>query len=396
MPPWNLLINMIMESKYSDIAVDRRMKIHEPYSGFEQGPIRPPSESGSLLIRVTRNCPWNRCSFCSLYKDTTFSLRPVSHILKDIDLICRYVERINNGETIYSQTGQGEDMAFYAALTWIRNGMKSVFLQDSNSLIIKPDDLVTILQYLTDTFPEIERITSYARSHTIARISDQNLDRMAAAGLNRIHVGMESASDKVLSLIQKGTDKAMQIRAGRKVKQAGIQLSEYFMPGLGGKVLSKEHALETADALNQINPDFIRLRTLAAPSDIELFKDSSAGPFEPMGDTMIAEEILLFIESLKDITSTVKSDHILNLFQEVEGTLPGDKKQMTSVIKRFLSMGLEEQMLYQIGRRSGIFSRLDDLNDPELRKHAERNYSDLKVTPHNVDLIVAEIMKKFI
>ena len=385
-----------MESKQSDIAVDRRMKINEPYSGFEQGPIRPPSESGSLLIRVTRNCPWNRCNFCSLYKNTTFSLRPVSHILKDIDLIRRYVERIKNGETMYSQTGQGEDMAFYAALTWIRNGMKSVFLQDSNSLIIKPDDLVTILQYLTDTFPEIERITSYARSHTIARISDQNLDRMAAAGLNRIHVGMESASDKVLSLVQKGTDKAMQIRAGRKVKRAGMQLSEYFMPGLGGKVLSKEHALETADALNQINPDFIRLRTLAVPSDVELFKDSSAGTFEPMGDTMVAEEILLFIESLKGITSTVKSDHILNLFQEVEGTLPEGKKRMTSVIKRFLSMGLEEQMLYQIGRRSGIFSRLDDLNDPELRKHAERNYSDLKVTPQNVDLIVAEIMKRFI
>ena len=396
MPPWNLLINMIMESKHSDIAVDRRMKINEPYSGFEQGPIRPPSESGSLLIRVTRNCPWNRCTFCGLYKDTTFSLRPVSHILKDIDLICRYVERINNGETMYSQIGQGEDMAFYAALTWIRNGMKSVFLQDSNSLIIKPDDLVTILQYLTDTFPEIERITSYARSHTIARISDQDLDCMAAAGLNRIHVGMESASDKVLSLVQKGTDKAMQIRAGRKVKRADMQLSEYFMPGLGGKVLSTEHALETADALNQINPDFIRLRTLAVPSDVELFKDSSVGTFEPMGDTMIAEEILLFIESLKGITSTVKSDHILNLFQEVEGTLPEGKKLMTSVIKRFLSMGLEEQMLYQIGRRSGIFSRLDDLNDPELRKHAERNYSDLKVTPQNVDHIVAETMRRYI
>ena len=239
------------------------MKRDESYTGFEQGPIRPPSESGSLLIRVTRNCPWNRCTFCSLYKNTKFSLRPVSHVLKDIDLIRSYVERIKNGDTTFSPISQGEGMAFHAALTWVRNGMKSVFLQDSNSLVIKPDNLVTILQYLTDTFPEVERITSYARSHTIARISDQNLDRMAAAGLNRIHVGMESASDKVLSLIQKGTDKAMQISAGRKVKQAGMQLSEYFMPGLGGKVLSREHALETADALNQINPDFIRLRTLA-------------------------------------------------------------------------------------------------------------------------------------
>jgi hypothetical protein len=370
------------------------MKKDEPYNGFEQGRIRPPSESGSLLIRVTRNCPWNHCTFCGLYKDTTFSLRPVSHVLKDIDLVRKYVERIKNGDTMY--TGQGDDIAFHAALTWVGNGMQSVFLQDSNSLIIKPDDLVTILQYLTDIFPQVERITSYARSHTIARISDRDLDRIAQAGLNRIHVGMESASDQVLSLIKKGTDKAMQIRAGRKVKQAGMELSEYFIPGLGGKVLSREHALESADALNQINPDFIRLRTLACPNDVELFKDVSAGTFEPMGDIMIAEEILLFIQSLKNITSTVKSDHIVNLLQEVEGTLPEGKEQMTSVIKQFLSMELEEQMLYQIGRRSGIFSQLDDLKDLQLRKYAERNYADLKVSAQNIDNIVAETMKRFI
>ena len=372
------------------------MKKNEPYRGFEQGPIRPPSESGSLLIRVTRNCPWNRCTFCNLYKDTKFSQRPVSHVLKDIDLIRRCVEKIKNSETLCFQTDQNEEMPFYAALTWVRNGMKSVFLQDSNSLIMKPDDLVKILQSLSDTFPEIERITSYARSHTVSRISDRDLKRMGSAGLNRIHIGMESGSDKVLALVQKGTDKGRHIRAGCKVKQVGIQLSEYFMPGLGGKALSREHALASADALNQINPDFIRLRTLALPDNVKLFKDVSAGSFEPMGDTMIAEEILLFIESLNGITSTVKSDHILNLFQEVEGTLPGEKEKMISIIKRFLSLGPEEQMLYQIGRRSGIFSRLDNLNDQRLRRYAERMCSDLKVTPHNVDHIVAEVMKRFI
>jgi radical SAM superfamily enzyme YgiQ (UPF0313 family) len=372
------------------------MKKNEPYEGFEQGPIRPPSESGSLLIRVTRNCPWNRCTFCNLYKNTPFSLRPVSHLLKDIDLIRRCVERIKESETLYFPTSHNEEMAFYAALIWVRNGMKSVFLQDSNSLIIKPDDLVTILRSLTDTFPEIERITSYARSHTVSRISNRDLSRMAAAGLNRIHIGMESGSDRVLVLVQKGTDKARHVRAGRNVKQAGIQLSEYFMPGLGGTVFSREHALESADALNQINPDFIRLRTLALPDDVALFNDVTAGTFEPMSGTMVAEEILLFLESLKGITSTVKSDHILNLFQEIEGNLPEDKEKMTGVIKRYLSLDLEEQILYQVGRRSGIFSRLDDLSDPKLRRYAERTCSDLKVTPQNVDQIVAEIMKRFI
>jgi hypothetical protein len=372
------------------------MKKNEPYHGFEQGRIRPPSESGSLLIRVSRNCPWNRCTFCNLYKDTKFSLRPVNHVLKDIELISGYVKRIKNNGIMSSQFNRDEEMVYHAALTWVRNGMKSVFLQDSNSLIIKPDDLVTILKYLTDTFPEIERITSYARSHTIARISDKDLERMAAAGLNRIHVGMESASDKVLGWVKKGTDKSIQIRAGQKVKQAGIELSEYYIPGLGGKKLSREHALETADALSRINPDFIRLRTLAVPENVELFKDLSTGTLKPLGDTQVAEEILLFIESLENITSTIKSDHILNLLQEVEGTLPEKKEQMTSIIKQFLSLNIEEQMLFQIGRRTGVFSRLEDLNNRRLRMYAERNYTDLNVTPQNIDQIIAQLMTNFI
>ncbi len=244
------------------------------YNGFEQGPIRPPSEAASLLIRVTRNCPWNRCTFCPVYKGQAFSLRPIDHVLKDIHTIHRLVTLIReragkSGQisrddiaALSAHSGPGERMALNAALHWAGNGMRSIFLQDANSLIIKPERLLTILGHLKDCFPWVERITSYARSHTIARISDMDLGLMAAAGLNRIHIGMESGSDQVLTMVSKGVDKATHIEAGLKVKKAGMELSEYVMPGLGGRALSREHALETADALNRINPDFIRLRTI--------------------------------------------------------------------------------------------------------------------------------------
>jgi len=371
------------------------MKKIEPYNGFEQGRIRPPSESGSLLIRVTRNCPWNRCTFCNLYKNTKFSLRPASHIIRDIDCVRGYVEKITSDETLDPATTP-EEMAAYAALNWVRNGMKSVFLQDSNSLIMKPDELVKVLQHLTQTFPQIERITSYARSQTIARISDTDLSRMAASGLNRIHVGLESASDTILAMIKKGSDKEKHILAGQKVKRAGIQLSEYFMPGLGGKKLAREHALETADALNHINADFIRLRTLAIPENITLFKDVQSGTHTPMNDVEIAEEILLFIESLDGITSQVKSDHILNLLQEVDGKLPQDKQRMTAAIKQFLALDDSEQRLFQIGRRTGVFSCLDDLKNPRLCTHAERNCKELNVTAHTIDSVIAHLITTFI
>ena len=384
------------------------MKAPETYQGFELGPIRPPSEAASLLLRITRNCPWNKCTFCGIYRDEKFSIRPVSHVFKDIDTIRYYVDEIkkimeqaaggNHQQLIALHAGkpEGEQMAFHSALNWIRGGMESIFLQDANTVVIKPDDLVEILSYARKTFPQVKRITSYARSHSIARISGEDLARIADAGLNRIHIGMESASDEVLDFTRKGVDKKIHIVAGQKVKRAGIELSEYFMPGLGGAEHSRANALETADAMNQINPDFIRIRTLAITKNSELFKDYQSGAFTKIGDVKIAEELLLFLDNLNGITSTVKSDHILNLCQEVEGRLPEDKEQMTAPLRKFLAMEPEEQMIYIIGRRAGIFSRLDDMKDPELLGHAEKVRIAHKVTLDNVDDFVTEMTNRYI
>ncbi len=384
------------------------MKTEEQYDGFEVGPIRPPSEATSLLLRITRNCPWNKCKFCGLYKGEKFSIRPVRHVVKDIDLIKKCVDEIQktikqSGGTTHGELKDLQDrlsengrLAFHFALNWFRGGMTSIFLQDANSLIMKPDDLVEILKHIRKTFPHIERITSYARSSSIARISDKDMARMAEAGLNRIHIGMESASDEVLKFINKGVDKETHIIAGQKVKSAAIELSEYFMPGLGGEKHSRANAIETADAMNKIDPDFIRIRTLAIPENIELFKDYQSGVFAKIGDVQMAEEILLFLENLNGITSTVKSDHIVNLFQEAEGRLPIDKGRMTAPIRKFLRMRPKEQVIYMIGRRTGIFSKLADMKDPELLKHAEKVRDAHQVTIDTVEDFTAKMMKRFI
>jgi len=200
----------------------------------------------------------------------------------------------------------------------------------------------------------------------------------------------------VLDFIKKGVDKETHIIAGQKVKRAGIELSEYYMPGLGGKELSKTHALETADAMNKINPDFIRIRTLAVPEEVELFEDVQAGRFIKMGDIETAGELLLFLEHLNGITSTVKSDHILNLFQEVEGELPDDLESMTAPIKNFLSMDRQKQLLYMAGRRAGVFNHLDDMNDPVRLRHAENAVKAYNITLDNIEEFSAEMMKRFI
>ncbi len=384
------------------------MNATEPYTGYEQGPIRPPSEAGSLLIRITRNCPWNRCTFCPVYKGTRFSLRPVAHVLQDIDRIRRGVASLQGAGSpeacpthrdlhrLLQSGGETDRRAFHAAFHFVSNGMRSIFLQDGDSLIIKPDDMLTILLYLKEAFPGVARVTSYARSRTVARIGDPLLRRFAEAGLNRIHIGMESGADAVLKQVQKGTDKARQILAGQKVKRSGMELSEYFMPGLGGRRLSRVHALESADALNRINPDFIRLRTLAVADGTPLAEQHGRGGFEKMGEVETAEELLLFLEALKGIESTVKSDHSLNLFSEVEGRLPGDVARMTAPIRQFLRLSPREQTVFCIGRRTRCLSRLADLSDPVKRRCAEARCADLGATIENMDAIVDWIMKHYL
>ena len=381
---------------------------NDTYAGFEQGPIRPPSEAHSLLIRVTRNCPWNRCTFCPVYKGTRFSIRPVEHVKRDVDSVHKYVQTLlqlagESGRVSQTEIGRafktvepGDRQVFTVALNWVVGGMRSIFLQDANSLVIKPARLIEILTHIKKRFPWVERITSYARSHTLARMKDDDVKALKDAGLDRIHIGLESGSDKILEMIAKGVTKEMHVKAGRKVKGAGIELSEYYMPGLGGRALSEDNALETADALNQINPDFIRLRTLAIPDRAPLFEDHKAGRFEKCTDVTVAQEILTFIESLEGITSIVKSDHILNPFGSLEGTLPHDKERMVALVRAFLAMDPERQRLYMVGRRLGIFFCLRDMDDPQKLANAKNAYRELGITPDNVDKVMDQLTKRFI
>lgn len=380
----------------------------QPYRGFEQGPIRPPSEAGSLLIRVTRNCPWNHCAFCPVYKGRRFSLRPVDHVVRDIDRAADYLQallaRVDAAQPLtrqamadaFDSVPHRDEAAFHAVLHWYASGMASIFLQDANSLVIPPDDLVTILRHLQARFPAVRRVTSYARSRTAARIPDKALADMRAAGLSRIHIGMESGCDAVLAAVRKGGTQAVHIRAGRKIKAAGMALSEYVMPGLGGRALSRDHAVDTAEALNRIDPDYIRLRTLAVPSGIPLYDDLQRGAFDKCSDLEMAREIRLFISRLSGIRSRIRSDHILNLFEEIDGRMPEDQPALLQILDDFLDLPARDQMYFQVGRRLGVMRRVADLADDHRRAQVAAVCRRNRITPENVDAVIDQVMTQFI
>lgn len=370
----------------------------QEYQGFEQGPIRPPSEAASLLLRVTRNCPWNRCTFCSVYKKQKFSLRPVADVIADIDTIHRFTTELQSEkrppEAIVQSLSLQDQAVFFAARSWLSEGMTSIFLQDADSLVIRPENLISILRHIKLRFPQVERITSYARSESVARISDENMHEIAAAGLNRIHIGMETASDKILSMIRKGCTKDIHISAGRKAKGAGIELSEYVLTGIGGSEFSSEHAIETADALNQIDPDFIRFRTLHIQDKVNLFANETECRYQWAPDLVLAKEILLLLDRLVNVTSRVKSDHSYNLFQEIDGKLPDDRERLLGVLRSFIAMTAEERLLFQLGKRSGHFLRLGDMKIPGRSEQVAEICRKAAIVPENADQWIHDMIQE--
>jgi radical SAM superfamily enzyme YgiQ (UPF0313 family) len=378
---------------------------------YEIGPIRPPNEAYSLLVRFTRNCPWGKCAFCRSYKQKRFEKRSVAEIKEDIDTIRAIRDdivalswekgfggSINDSliDLIFSTPAYNE--YFKSVAIWLYFGGKNVFIQDANSLAMKPDDFIDALAYMKQQFPSIDRVTSYARSRTIAkRLTIDDLVRMGQAGLTRLHIGLETGSDFLLKYINKGVMKAEHIQAGLKVKESGIELSEYVVLGLGGKKWWKEHATETADVLNRINPDFIRFRTLKVLRDIPLYQKVESGDFVILHEEEILIEEKYLIERLEGITSTIKSDHILNLLEEVDGKLPEDKERILAVIDDYFLLGEEERLIYRFGRRAGMYRKTGDLQDELTRHRIKKAIKEIEEKePGSVEKTLSLLLENYI
>jgi len=332
---------------------------------FETGVYRPPSEGGSnsLLIRVTRNCPWNKCEFCSMYKDEKFSLRSVADIKQALDSIAAICERITS---ISNKLGHGgrvtreavlelmneepslsNSHGFVMVMNWLGSGGRTAFLQDANSLIMKTDKLVEVLTYLRKTFPSLERVTTYASSKSLARKGEGELKEIREAGLDRLHVGLETGDDELLAKIKKGVTSKEQIVGGQKAMAAGFQLSEYWMPGLGGKKMWKQHAENTARVMSEIDPHYIRSRPFNPSPGTSLLEEYERGDLVLLTPHEMLEELKVMIGGL-DFSAKVCFDHAGNYWQnksggrlfslDYEGYKFPEKKEM---VLRLIDLGLD-------------------------------------------------------
>ena len=239
-------------------------------------------------------------------KGPLYRIRPVKEICEDIDEACD----------------------LYGA------GVKSLFFPAGNSIAMPTRDLAAICRYGMAKFRGLQRITVYGSSQYIAKKGPADLAALREAGLSRIHVGLESGDDKILRRVKKGTNASEQINAGRMVKEAGMELSEYVILGLGGVEASQKHALKTADAINAIEPDFARLRTLVPKINTLLLREIKKGRFQLLSPHQVLKETRLLLENIQCRT-ILTSDHYTN-YLNLSGNLPDDKDRLLGEIDRAL------------------------------------------------------------
>jgi radical SAM superfamily enzyme YgiQ (UPF0313 family) len=286
-----------------------------------EGPIyRPPSEADSLLIQATVGCPHNRCTFCMVYKNGPgYKVRDIKDIAADISKAReRYGDRV-----------------------------RTLFFPAGNTIAMKTDDLCKILAFARESFPALQRITVYGSSQYIHKKGPKGLRRLADAGLSRIHVGLESGDDVILKQIKKGTTGKEQIEAGRWTRDAGIELSLYVILGIGGKERTAAHAIHTAEALNEIGPDFIRLRTFVPKINTPLLSDVQGGSFQMLGPHEILLETAMLIKGIQAL-SYLTSDHYTN-YINLEGKLPEEKRRLLGKIDAALKQDEDSFRPFFIG-----------------------------------------------
>lgn len=222
-----------------------------------------------------------------------------------------------------------------------------MFLPAGNTIAMKTDDLCEVCRYARKIYPRLERITIYGSSQFICKKGFEDMRRLAEAGLSRIHVGLESGDDKVLKRIRKGTNAREQIRAGKMVLEAGMELSLYVVLGIGGKERTDEHARETAKVLTEISPHFTRLRTFVPKIDTPLLEEVRKGDFEMLGPHGILRETAEIIKNVESSTY-LTSDHYTN-YIDLEGRLPDDRRKLLNRIAEALEREEKEFRPFFVG-----------------------------------------------
>lgn len=268
---------------------------HEPV-------FRPPGEANSVIIQATLGCSWNKCAFCEMYTSKNFKVRDESEVLTEIKKLSDF-----------------------------HKGVRKIFLADGNAFALSSKKLMAILNQVNACFDRIQRVSSYALPKDILNKTEDELLELKANGLKLLYVGIETGDDTLLKLINKGETYNSTADGILKAHKAGIDTSIMILNGLGGKVYSERHALNTAKIINALNPKFLSTLTLSLPYGENHFQKKFKGNYEQQTVVELFEELKLFLSNLNVNNVIYRSDHVSNNLV-LKGVLSKDNQKLISLL----------------------------------------------------------------
>lgn len=278
---------------------------------YEGDIYRPPGEWRSYILQATIGCSNNRCTFCGMYKDKRFRIRPMTEILEDVNM---------------ARDAYGGDV-------------DRIFVCDGDAIIMKQEDWVILLRKLFSSFPGLTRVTTYAGPRSTLSKSHEELVQLRQLGLYRAYLGVESGSDRILKEVNKGCDSATMLKAGRRLIEAGIDVWCTILLGLDGTgVASEEHALETAKLINEMKPGHVSAMTYSPVPDTPLYEKVQSGEFKMLDAHEALRETRMFIENIELENLHFTSNHVSN-YLPLKGTVSRERDRLLTEIDRALESG---------------------------------------------------------
>ena len=275
---------------------------------YEGDIYRPPGEWKSYLLQTTMGCSNNTCTFCGMYLDKKFHIRPMADILEDIRMA----------------------KAYYG-------DVERVFLCDGDAIIMRTQELLTILEALYRTFPSLQRVTTYAGPRSTLAKTPEELRTLREAGLTRAYLGVETGCDALLKQVKKGVDAAQMLEAGVRLREAGMDLWVMVILGLAGTgEPSRRHMLDTAAMMNEMKPRHLSALTLTLDPGTELYRDYRAGRFHPITPRESLLEARLLLENLTVDPLHFTCNHASN-YLPLKGGLPEDQDRFLAMLDRALA-----------------------------------------------------------
>lgn len=277
---------------------------------YEGTVYRPPSEAHSLIVQITVGCAHNTCTFCTMYKDKKFRIRPKDAVLAD----------------------------FEEAAMMYGPHIRRIFLADGDALVVKTADLLDILDFIRVKFPNLERVTAYGTAQDILHKSKEELRQLKTAGLDMVYMGIESGDPQILADIHKGVSREQLGEAGRKLAECGIMCSATLISGLGGRQRLREHAVASASLISEIKPAYVGFLTLMIDRDAPIYPRIESGELALLDPEDIVEEMRLFLENVDSEGTVFRANHASN-YVIVKGTLNRDIPAMMACLDQVEQSG---------------------------------------------------------